>query len=113
MSMLDYHRPRTKERLLLGHWIPWIENNVRAPYIRACVLSFPGWVCKVELKTFWHEARAMEKLTGVRHDIDHIIPINHPRVCGLSVPENLQVIPSKVNGRKGNYWNPDQLELFT
>lgn len=37
--------------------------------------------------------------------VDHIIPRNHPDVCGLHVPWNLQVITSDVNSIKSNLWD--------
>lgn len=38
----------------------------------------------------------------VAHHVDHIIPLNHPLVCGLHVPANLQVLAGPDNVRKGN-----------
>lgn len=35
-------------------------------------------------------------------EVDHIIPMKHDRVCGLHLPQNLQVIPAQENRRKGN-----------
>ncbi len=48
--------------------------------------------------------------------LDHIVPLNHPLVCGLHVEHNLRVIPLKHNLSRGNGWWPDcpdeQLELL-
>jgi hypothetical protein len=41
----------------------------------------------------------------------HIVPLNHPYVCGLHVPWNMRVVPWRVNASKGNAFNPDQLPL--
>ena len=34
--------------------------------------------------------------------VDHIVPINHPDVCGLHCEDNLQLLSLEENGRKGN-----------
>ena len=34
--------------------------------------------------------------------VDHIIPLNHPKVCGLHVSNNLRAIPKAGNLEKGN-----------
>lgn len=48
-------------------------------------------------------------------EVDHIVPIGHPLVCGLHVEHNLQLLRSDANRAKGNRWWPDmpeqQLEL--
>lgn len=33
-------------------------------------------------------------------EVDHIIPVNGPNVCGLHILENLQYLPKSVNNRK-------------
>ena len=49
----------------------------------------------------------MTELTGIEHHVDHIVPLNHPRVCGLHNKFNLQVIPGVENLKKGNRTWPD------
>jgi predicted nucleic acid-binding Zn ribbon protein len=43
--------------------------------------------------------------------VDHIIPVQHPYVCGLTVPWNLRVGPESCNQAKSNDWRPDQAAL--
>ena len=111
MSIIDYFRPRSKDRLLRGERVDWIENNPRRDYIRQCVLSFPPWVSRSALKSIWEECRRLERKTGKPHVLDHHVPLNHERVCGLSVPWNLRAIPHKRNAAKSNHWCPEQTEL--
>jgi len=47
-------------------------------------------------------AKLRTQMTGIRWTVDHIIPIKGKLVSGLHVPENLRVVPFKVNARKGN-----------
>lgn len=93
----------------------WMTNNARAHYIIAVCLSAPPWVDRQALYRLRDQARAMTELASEPFELDHIVPLNHPRVCGLTVPWNLQILPAKVNGAKRNNWQGDwdyQLELF-
>ena len=40
------------------------------------------------------------KLLGM--DVDHIIPLKHPLVCGLHVQDNLQLLSPEENNKKRN-----------
>lgn len=84
----------------------------RTQCIAAVVLSAPPWVDRWELYALKHTAAALTIVTGQLHVLDHIVPLNHPLVCGLTVPWNLRIVPWRVNATKSNNWNPDQLELF-
>ena len=112
MSIARYHRPGAKASLMAGKRVAWIENSPRASYLRACVLSAPPWVDRWELEALRAWAAARTAFEGQQYVLDHIVPVTHPRVSGLTVPWNLRVVHWLVNAAKGNRWNPDQMGLF-
>ena len=65
----------------------------------------PHWLTDDD---FWMIEQAYElaqlrtKMLGIKFHVDHILPIKGKTVCGLHVPNNLQVIPALENIRKGN-----------
>lgn len=40
--------------------------------------------------------------TGIPHHVDHIIPLQGENICGLHIPENLQILKATDNRKKGN-----------
>ena len=68
--------------------------------------AMPLWADRRAIEEFYIEAREKTVKTGVKHQVDHIIPLRHKLVCGLHIPVNLQVIPASENFRKHNRFNP-------
>ncbi len=69
------------------------------------VHCLPKWLTKKELKQIrqlYRIAREMSKITGIKHHVDHVIPINGETVCGLHVPSNLQILTAAANAAKSN-----------
>ena len=65
----------------------------------------PIWACKQAILSVYAEAARLTELRGIRHHVDHIIPLKHPLVCGLHVEFNLQPIPAVDNLKKRNKFN--------
>ena len=67
--------------------------------------ALPKWLSeeqKKEMHKIYQDANLLSTLTGIEHEVDHIVPIKHPSACGLHVPWNLEVVPLQTNRRKGN-----------
>lgn len=75
----------------------------RAAKLRAT----PKWLTVAQYKDIqllYTMAKNLELDTGVKHHVDHIVPLQGNNVCGLHVPWNLQVITAEENIRKHNKW---------
>ena len=62
----------------------------------------PAWAEFDTIKALYREARRLTEETGVRHHVDHIVPLRHDLVCGLHVQNNLRVITAADNWKKHN-----------
>lgn len=65
----------------------------------------PKWLAKPhfkEIEAFYIEASIRTKETGIKHHVDHIIPLQGENVSGLHVPWNLQILTASENISKGN-----------
>lgn len=65
----------------------------------------PSWLTAedwAKMDAVYAEARRLSKETGVRHEVDHIVPLNGKCVSGLHVPGNLQILTQAQNVRKSN-----------
>ena len=47
-------------------------------------------------------AKQRELETGIKWEVDHIIPLAGRKVSGLHVASNIQVIPMTLNRKKSN-----------
>ncbi len=66
--------------------------------------SMPIWANKEAIKEIYIKARQLTEETGIKHEVDHIIPSNHSLVCGLHVETNLQILTEFENISKKNYF---------
>ena len=54
-----------------------------------------------------YELAAVLNADGCAFEVDHVVPLNSPLVCGLHVEHNLQLLPQLDNRSKGNKSWPD------
>lgn len=94
----------------------------KAKYSYAKSVATPSWVSEDQLfsmATLHKLCRKLEKLTSVKYQVDHIVPLQGKNFCGLNVPWNLQVLEASLNRSKSNrpfaklgaagslYWDSD------
>lgn len=67
--------------------------------------AVPKWIdkeLKKKIQDFYIEARLKTRDSGIKYEVDHIIPLVNNEVCGLHVPWNLRVITQFENRSKRN-----------
>ena len=62
----------------------------------------PAWVDLAAVSAVYSESVRLFRETGVKHEVDHIVPLQGRNVCGLHVHYNLRAIPAIDNRRKHN-----------
>ena len=65
-------------------------------------MATPKWADRSKIKNIYQECIAKTKLSGIKYEVDHIIPLKGKSVSGLHVHWNLQVIEASVNRSKSN-----------
>lgn len=83
------------------HVINHNNSNHRAKKLQAT----PKWLTGFDLeyiKNIYTQSSELTRITGIKYNVDHIVPLNSKLVCGLHVPWNLQVIEQSENIKKSN-----------
>ena len=84
---------------------PEVVTNDAAKRRAAKIDRVPSWSTPQDLADIRSIYKACKKIsdkTGVKHHVDHIIPLRGKLVSGLHTPTNLQIIPDYLNLQKNN-----------
>ena len=77
-------------------------NAINAKRRALKVQATPHWANIDKIKDFYVRAKEMNKITGTKYHVDHIIPLRSPIVCGLHCHNNLQILTADENRKKYN-----------
>jgi hypothetical protein len=72
--------------------------------------AIPVWANRSSIRAFYQDAQRRAEETGDVWHVDHVVPLRSPKVCGLHVETNLQVVRWRDNKVKGNRYWPDMWE---
>ena len=89
-----------------------VSNAICARRRARIISATPMWANKDAILGFYETAQGLNMLIGEWHEVDHIVPLLSPIVCGLHCEANLRVITAIDNNKKGNRFWPDMPEPF-
>lgn len=81
---------------------PLKTRQYSASYRIARERAKPAWAVDRLIAAIYMRAVMLTKLTGIPHEVDHVVPLKGKNVCGLHTHQNLRAIPSSQNRAKGN-----------
>lgn len=96
----------------------WRKNNpgkfkaAKAEARAAFLNAVPKWADMSAIYEMYQEASRISERTGIKHHVDHIVPLANKVVCGLHVEYNLRIIPASLNHKKNNKFYEDMAFAF-
>jgi len=81
---------------------PGKANAITAKRRTSKLQAIPKWANLEQIKKIYEESNKISLETGIKHHVDHIIPLQGKNVCGLHVENNLRIISALENSRKSN-----------
>ena len=76
-----------------------IKYEAKLERATPCWLTEDDWAA---MNAIYQKARELTRATGVKHQVDHVVPLNGKNISGLHVPTNLQILTQTENVSKSN-----------
>lgn len=98
-ARLDHYRAvrRSHQKRNPTAYLEAVQRRTVAT-LRAC----PPWADHSAISQVYRTAAELTVETGIKHHVDHIIPLRGRNVCGLHIATNLRAIPAEENMLKSN-----------
>lgn len=109
--MTKFHCPWVDPNRTLPPWLRLSEREMSrlppnsrktASYYLKLHSATPRWETRKRLSVVYRRAAEL-RARGFDVEVDHIVPLNHPEVCGLHTVDNLQIISRTRNAQKSNF----------
>ena len=106
-----YNKTEKRKTFFRKHCSNWSKKNkgkrnaITAKRNAFKLQRTPVWLTKEhyeQIADFYKKAKKLDALTGVKHHVDHIVPLQGKNVSGLHVPWNLQILTAVENCSKRN-----------
>lgn len=110
----EYHRSYSGKNIhflkkyLLDGEEAYFEKRTRQR--KAIKRATPTWADIEAIRRVYAECVYLNETMHYPLEVDHIIPLLNRNVCGLHVPENLQIVSRTLNEQKGNKFNRRKAE---
>jgi hypothetical protein len=81
------------------------SNESSKKYYERYPDRLPKWITKEEesqIRSMYKLCRKISKITGIPHEVDHVLPLQGRLVSGLHTISNLQIITKEQNATKSN-----------
>jgi hypothetical protein len=99
---IEREKAREQRYLKANRTVVYAKNARRRAAETSAVPPWLHAIHKAQIQEFYDIALARSTQTGIRHHVDHIVPLRGNGVNGLHVPWNLQILTEFENCSKHN-----------
>lgn len=100
----DAKKLRAEKKKATADAMPALKRHHCAMRRAKFTKQLPPWADSGSIKLIYRQAKEATERTGIKHHVDHIIPLTGKLVSGLHVHTNLQVVKASENLRKHNHF---------